>query len=75
LAEGIGLAQAFVVAGAGSAVAAVRRVRDEDAAALVQVYYRARAQHRPVEALRLAQNEIRTSKPAVDWSAFRIVVP
>lgn len=78
-AEGLGLAQAFVAAGASDVVAAVRPVNDALAADLSEALYRhlaADAERGGVSvpaALRLAQLEIAGSAPTSDWAAFRAV--
>jgi tetratricopeptide (TPR) repeat protein len=73
-AETIGLAQAFVAAGADAAVAASRSVDDGDAARLMAAFY-ADLPAGPAAALRHAQGALRRERPAADWAAFRVVVP
>ncbi len=70
----LGLAEAFILAGAGEVVAASRPVRDEDAKAIVDALYAHRSSSL-AEALRLAQLEIRARTPEIDWAAFRVLVP
>ena len=73
--EGLGLAQAFVVAGADVVIAPVRPVDDALAAHLSRALYGALAQSGVVDAataLRDAQMRIVTEDPALDWSAFRV---
>ena len=70
-AEGLGIAQAFVVAGAAEALAPVRPVSDVLAARLA-------GQLRPEEgrlsdAWRRAVLRLRADDPSVDWAAFRVV--
>jgi hypothetical protein len=90
-AEGLGMAQAFVAAGARIAIAPVRPVRDDAAAVLVPLLYRSFASDEPdlARALRDAQIAMRDSAladdarapaidgraPKADWAAFRAVTP
>ncbi|WP_163988264.1 CHAT domain-containing protein [Pyxidicoccus caerfyrddinensis] len=76
--EGLGLAQAFLAAGARGAVAAWREVDDTHAMELMRALYRhggPRTSTELSEALRLAQLELRASRPEADWAAFRALVP
>jgi cellulose synthase operon protein C len=75
-AASLGLAQAFVVAGADFAIAPTRPVDDRAAARMSNALYGRLANGGPVdaaEALREAQNRLRTEDPSLDWSAFRVV--
>ena len=74
-AQGLGLAQAFVAAGAESVVAASRPVKDEEARLLVEALYDRTLGGQVVdEALRDAQLAVGRSNPAADWAAFRVWV-
>jgi len=77
-AEGLGMAHAFVLAGARAVIAPTREVDDALAADLSRRFY----EHLETldaagatEALRAAQDELRRSRPQGDWAAYRIVVP
>lgn len=74
-AESLGLAQAFVVAGSGAVVAAVRPVDDRLASELSRKLY---AEGPPLDmpaALRRAQLSLAGEKPQSDWATFRVLVP
>jgi hypothetical protein len=76
-AEGLGIAQALVLAGAGQVVAANRAVRDEAAFALMESLY---GEADPDDfdlawALARAQRAMIAQRPGDDWVAFRVVVP
>lgn len=74
--ESLGLAQAFVIAGADFVIAPVRRVDDAIAAKTSAALYGTLAQASAVDAakaLRDAQNARRRDAPDSDWSAFRVV--
>ncbi|MBN1205933.1 MAG: CHAT domain-containing protein [Myxococcaceae bacterium] len=76
--EGMGLAQAFLAAGARGGVAAWRVVDDAHAMELMRALYRhggAGAAPELPEALRQAQLELRARRPDADWAAFRSLVP
>jgi CHAT domain-containing protein len=80
-AEGLGLAQAFALAGARGVVATTRPVRDDLAPALIAAFYERAldplALASPpdfVAALAGAQRTIRADLPATDWSSFRAMV-
>ncbi|MFP2908390.1 CHAT domain-containing protein, partial [Pyxidicoccus sp. 3LFB2] len=76
--EGLGLAQAFLAAGAQGAVAAWREVDDTHAMELMRALYRhggPRTSAELPDALRRAQLELRASRPEADWAAFRALVP
>lgn len=76
--EGLGLAQAFLAAGARGAVAAWREVDDTHAMELMRALYRhggPRTSTELPDALRRAQLELRASRPDADWAAFRALVP
>ncbi|MCH9648985.1 MAG: CHAT domain-containing protein [Deltaproteobacteria bacterium] len=75
VAESLGLAQAFLVAGSEGVLAAVRPVDDRLASELVQEFYQYWvAGSRPSEALRSAQLALRSNNPSSDWSSFRWIV-
>ncbi|MBS2020180.1 MAG: CHAT domain-containing protein [Deltaproteobacteria bacterium] len=74
--ESLGLAQAFVIAGAELAIAPVRRVDDADAAKTTAALYGALATSAPAvpaKALRDAQLARLREAPSSDWAAFRVV--
>jgi hypothetical protein len=73
LGEGIGLSQAFLIAGASSVVATNRPVRDEDARLLLEAFYRFRTNAEPPEALRRAQMDVREMRKKADWAAVRVL--
>lgn len=66
---GLTIARAFVASGAEYVVAASGPIGDEDAARFSEAYYRARAQHPPTEAFRLAMLGQRGHVP------YRLYVP
>lgn len=71
----IGLAQAFLVAGADSVVAVTADVADADAAALSEALYRYwDASTTLAAALRQAQLELRARAPESGWRKFRALV-
>ncbi|WP_437707233.1 CHAT domain-containing protein [Sorangium sp. So ce448] len=77
-AEGLGLAQAFVVAGSGAVVSSLRRIDDGVAARTMRSFYTALplgAPDDPALALREAALRIRAEEPAADWASFRVIVP
>ncbi|MCA9551015.1 MAG: CHAT domain-containing protein, partial [Myxococcales bacterium] len=71
---GLGLAQAFILAGARGVVAATRPVPDATARALMEALY-AEDPSDLVVALHRAQARLRAHDPEADWAAFRIFVP
>lgn len=76
--EGMGLAQAFLAAGAQGGVAAWRVVDDTHAMELMRALYRHGGPGSSAglsEALRQAQLELRARRPEADWAAFRSLVP
>ena len=73
-ATSLGLAHAFLAAGSHVVIAAVRPVRDADAAAISAALYRNDFARDPAEALRKAQLELRKRDPKADWSALRALV-
>ncbi len=74
--ESMGLAQAFVSAGAEAVVAAVRPLSDRDAAAVVDRFYAELGRTgSPAEALRRAQLGARARGEGGDWAGFRVFVP
>ena len=74
---GLGLSDAFIASGARAVVASNRRVRDEDGEQIMRALGPALAAHPAdaAEALREAQTAILRDAPAVDWSAYRVLVP
>jgi CHAT domain-containing protein len=74
---GLGIAQAFVLAGARVVVAATRRVDDALAARLMKAVYRAlgAGDRDLAAALGKAQLAIATESPDQDWSSFEVLVP
>ncbi|WP_044965614.1 CHAT domain-containing protein [Sorangium cellulosum] len=77
-AEGLGLAQAFAVAGSGAVVSSLRRIDDGVAARTMRAFYTALplgAPDDPALALREAALRIRAEEPAADWASFRVIVP
>ncbi len=77
-AEGLGVANAFVLAGSRAVVAPTRAVNDAVAAEMSRSFYAhlARLDEDGVRsAFRAAQNDVRGAHPASDWAAYRLVVP
>jgi hypothetical protein len=75
---GLGLAQAFVLAGSRWVVATTRPVRDADAHAVVREFYARLSDPDAagaVVALRDAQLAVMARDPTVDWASFRVFVP
>ena len=76
--ESMGLAQAFLAAGAQAGVAAWRVVDDAQAMELMRALYRHGGPGTSTtlpEALRQAQLDLRARRPDADWAAFRALVP
>jgi tetratricopeptide (TPR) repeat protein len=71
--EGLGLAQAFIVAGADEVLAPVRQVEDAVARRFASALYD--AQTSLALAARRAALELRAENAASDWTAFRVLVP
>lgn len=71
---GLGLAQAFVIAGAQVVIAATRPVEDHTARQLATYLY-ANSKGDLVEDLHRAQRQLRQDSPSEDWAAFRAFVP
>lgn len=71
--EGLGLAHAFVVAGADTVLAATRPVADADAEVFVRALY-ASPSRAPAEAMRAAASTLRRERPTSDWASFRLLV-
>jgi hypothetical protein len=73
---GLGVAQAFVAAGAELVVAPTRPVNVESAARVALAFHRAlsRSPEDPADALRQAQHRLRRTFPEVDAAAFRALV-
>lgn len=77
-APGLGIAQAFLVAGARSVIAPTRPVRDGDAAILTRASVASLAPGASWDAaaaLAAGQREMRRLRPNGDWAAFRAFVP
>jgi cellulose synthase operon protein C len=81
-AEALGLAQAFVLAGARAVVAPTRPVDDAIALAIVTEFYGQFAGKTdpaltldPGRALQAAQRAVRRRSPSSDWASFRVLVP
>ncbi|MDX2019451.1 MAG: CHAT domain-containing protein [Deltaproteobacteria bacterium] len=73
-ATGVGIAQAFILAGASLAIATTRAVRDEDAFALFRSFYRGKGAADLSTALRRAQLALLSEPTAKhDWAAFRAI--
>ena len=73
--EGVGLAQAFLVAGASAAIAATRPVQDAFAKTLSAALHQALvAGQTPDEALRSVQRSLAAQPAPPDWAAFRVLV-
>lgn len=72
--EAVGLAQAFMVAGAESALAATRPVDDTLARDLAADLYRHAGVESTEDALRRAQTALAAGPPGRDWAAFRVLV-
>lgn len=74
--EGIGVAQAFLLAGARAVVAATRPVPDETARKLFSLLYRSwRPGQDLAAALATAQRTCRRADPTADWASFRVLEP
>jgi len=76
--SGLGLAQAFVVAGARWVVASTRPVKDLDASAIVAALDAGQALPSDAEIavqLQAAQRTLMEAVPAIDWASFRVIVP
>ncbi|RYG65632.1 CHAT domain-containing protein, partial [bacterium] len=71
---GLGLAHAFLAAGAHRVVAAMRPVADATAATVLGgLYEDGRAAEDFAAALRRSELALRASDPEADWSAFRVL--
>lgn len=74
--ENLGMAQAFVAAGAGAVVATVRKVDDALAAQVTEALYAAGFDHAaPERAFREALLAVKAREPGADVAAFRLFVP
>lgn len=71
----VGLSRAFFLAGARTVVASQWRIRDDDAAAFFEAFYRRLGQGRSVaDAVRSAQSDRRAAgAPAVAWAGFVVL--
>jgi hypothetical protein len=77
-AVGLGLAQAFLIAGAQAVVATARPVDDALAERVMTALHLALGEKAGLDlaaALRDAQLAVRRETPAADWAAFRVLVP
>ncbi|MDI3289267.1 CHAT domain-containing tetratricopeptide repeat protein [Polyangium sp. 15x6] len=77
-AEGLGLAQAFVVAGARSVIAATRPIDDRMAQRMMAALYGSPSARGPIDAaaaLRDAALAVRGEDAASDWASLRVLVP
>ncbi len=74
--EGLGLANAFVLAGSRAVVASVRKVDDRTAEPLFSdLYRRWRGGENLAESLQQALLAWRRSQPQADWRSFRLIEP
>lgn len=73
-AEGLGIAQAFLLAGASEVIAARRAVDDATTAQLMRALYAGDPGESLSQALRRAQLEVFRAQRGTAWSAFRILV-
>ncbi len=71
---GLGLAQAFLVAGSSAVVASLRPVGDRDTEALFHRFYTGNGKNLG-ERLRQAQLDWRRAEPTADWASFRLLEP
>lgn len=76
-AEGLGLAQAFLAAGASHVLAPIRKVPDKSARVIATALWSSSSQQHPDFAARArdAIVALRKEDPASDWAAFRVLVP
>ncbi len=76
-AASLGIAQAFILAGARAVVAATRPIDDALAERLMRALYEAPSGPSMDlgAALREAQITVRRETPAADWASFRVLVP
>jgi tetratricopeptide (TPR) repeat protein len=77
-ASGLGLAQAFIVAGSRAVIASPRPVDDALAERLMTAVYRPFRPHAALDlaaSLREAELAVRQESPEADWAAFRVLVP
>jgi tetratricopeptide (TPR) repeat protein len=72
--EQLGIAQAFVLAGADAVIAASRPIRDQVARELLEALQTRLHDPLPV-ALNHAQRQMIQRSPHADWAAFRAIVP
>lgn len=73
--EGLGLAQAFLLAGSRGVVASVRPAYDRAVPELFTELYRHWGRTDPASALQRAQLSWRERNPGVDWAGFRLFEP
>jgi CHAT domain-containing protein len=77
-AEGLGVAHAFLVAGAGAVVATSRPAGDKLAGRIMAGLYRewpGGGEVSLADALRRAELAARRETPEEDWASFRLLVP
>ncbi len=72
---GLGVAHAFLLAGSRTVIAAVRRVDDEQSAALIRHFYDSwdTTPEGAATALAAAQLALRREDPEADWASFRVL--
>ena len=74
--EGLGLAQAMLLAGSRHVVATTREVPDTLSRAFSEAFYgHPEFLHQPASAYRAAMADLASSHPDEDWSAFRLLTP
>lgn len=75
--SGLGLAQAFIIAGAKWVIASSRTVKDADAARIVNELFDRRVlpDSDVGGLLQVAQRKLLEARPEVDWASFRVLVP
>jgi CHAT domain-containing protein len=72
---GVGLAHAFLLAGASTVIAPMRPVADEDASLVTTALYAAWPRSQDlITALQRASIELRRKMPQADWASFRALV-
>lgn len=74
--EGVGIAQAFLLAGSRAVIAATERVEDGTARALIDELYRGWEPGADLpRQLQRAQLALRQKRPDADWQSFRLFEP
>jgi CHAT domain-containing protein len=74
-AEGLGLAQAFILAGSAEVLAPIRVVPDELAGEMARALYDREPSAPLGAAARRAVLRLRSENPGSDWAGFRVLVP